>query len=72
MLWRSEQLGRRRLLDDLAAVHDYDPVANFDHRRQIVRDLRHGTAELIARTAQQRRDLELDRGVGAQLLARRR
>jgi len=45
------QLGRCRLLDDLAGVHDRDPVRELEQERQIVRDEEHREAELALQVA---------------------
>ena len=42
---REQRVGRRGL-DDLAGVHDRDPVGELDQQRQVVRDEEHREAEL--------------------------
>ena len=50
-------------LDQLAEVHDADPVADVAHDRQVVRDEQVGQPELLAQLDQEVEDLGLDRDV---------
>ena len=50
---------RRALLDDLAGVHDVDPVADLDEDGEVVRDEQHGESELALELLQQRQHLGL-------------
>ena len=43
---RGEQLAGGRLLDDLARVHDRDPVRELEQQREVMRDEQHREPEL--------------------------
>ncbi len=55
-----EQHVRRSGLDDLARVHDRDPVAELDEQRQVVRDEEDGEAEVALEVLHPLEDLALD------------
>ena len=63
-----EQLVHGRVLDELAGVHDADPVADGCDNAEIVRDVDHRHAELGAQAAEQIEDL----GLRGHVEARRR
>ena len=52
-----EELVGRRDLDDLAEVHDRDPVGHVAHDRHVVADEEVGQAEALLQIAQQVQDL---------------
>ena len=54
---------RRALLDDLAGVHDVDPVADLDEDGEVVRDEQHREAELALEFLEQREHLRLHHDV---------
>ena len=54
-----EDLRRGRGLDDLARVHDRDPVAELDHQREVVRDEQDREADLRLELLDLRQDLAL-------------
>ena len=60
VLRRGEQPGRRRLLDDLAGIHDGHVVAGLGHHAEVVGDEDDGRAGLGAQLGQQIEDLRLD------------
>ena len=53
-------LARAGALDDLARIHDVDPVGVTGHHPEVVGDDDHGQAELLRQPAQQLQDLRLD------------
>jgi len=55
-----EQVVGRRRLDDLARVHDRDPVAELDEQREVVRDEQDGEPELALQLLDLLQDLALD------------
>ena len=60
VLRRGEDVARRAALDDLAIVHDADPVGHLAHDAEIVGDQQHGHVELGLELEQQVEDLRLD------------
>ena len=58
-----EELVGRRDLDDLAEVHDGDPVAHVADDREVVRDEEVGEPQLVLQVGEQVEDLRLDRDV---------
>ena len=68
---RVQRVGRPDL-DDLAEVHDRDPVADVLDDRQVVGDEQVRQAEPLAQVGQQVEDLRLDRHVERARSARRR
>ena len=55
-----EELLRLGQLDDLARVHDRDPVGELEQQRQVVRDEQHREAELALQLLELLQDLALD------------
>ena len=55
-----EQLRRGRLLDDVARVHDRDPIRELDEQRQVVGDEEHGEAHLPLQLLELLQDLALN------------
>ena len=51
------------LFDDLAGIHDADPVAHVTHQAEIMRDIQKRGTEFSAQTANQIDDPRLDRHV---------
>ena len=60
VLRRGEDLARRAALDDLAVIHDADPVGHLAHDAEIVGDQQHRHVELVLELEQQVEDLRLD------------
>ena len=58
-----EDLPRRPLLDELAGVHDPDPVAHLRDHGEVVADEEHRGLEPLAERRHEVEDLGLDRGV---------
>jgi len=58
-----EDLVRWRSLDDLAGVHDGDPVADLGDDAEVVRDQEDRETESISQRRKQTNDLDLDRDV---------
>ena len=56
MARRAKMLGRRRLLDDPAAIEDRDPVGDARNQRKIVRDVERGDAGLACAVREQVED----------------
>ena len=56
----AKQVACRRCLDDLAGVHDPDPVGELDEQGQVVRDEEHGEVELPLQGLELLQDLALD------------
>ena len=54
------ELGRRRRLDDLARVHDRDPVGELEQERDVVRDEEDCEAEVLLERLDLLQDLALD------------
>src|SRR5579884_376331 len=63
MPWIAEQVLGRRLLDDVAGVHDGDPVTDARHHAQVVSDQDQRHAQLAAEPVDEVKDLRLDRHV---------
>jgi hypothetical protein len=61
----TEHLARRRLLDELAGVHDQHPVRELEDGPQVVADQEDGEAELLLQDAQPLQDLALNDDVQA-------
>ncbi len=60
MLRGGEDIARGAPLDDLAVVHDADPVGHLAHDAEIVGDEQHGHVELGLELEQEIEDLRLD------------
>ena len=60
---RGEDVLGRSLLDDLARVHDREPVRDLDEHREIVGDEEHREPEVVLERFQQSEDLRLDHHV---------
>ena len=63
MFGRGEHALHLALLDDLAALHDADPVGELAHDAEVVRDEQHRHAERGLRVLQQLQNLRLHRDV---------
>ena len=63
MAGRGEELRRRRLLDDLAQIHDGDPPGRPGDDAEIMGDQQHRHAEVGLQLLQKIEDLGLDRDV---------
>src|SRR5438876_9657764 len=59
MLWVLLELHARRALDDLAGIHDRDPVRELDQEREVVRDEENGEAEIALQILHLLEDLAL-------------
>ena len=63
MLGRGEHALDRALLDDLAGIHNADPVGEFAHDAEIVGNEQHRHAEPLLRVLEQFQNLRLHRDV---------
>ena len=59
----AEERRGRAAFDDLAGIHDHDPVAHLGHDAEIVGDQQHRHAELLLQPAQEFENLRLDRHI---------
>src|SRR5690606_14327516 len=60
MPWRSEELFRRALVNDLAGVHDCDVVTDLGDNAKVMSDEQHAHSQLSSQVGKKTKNLRLD------------